>query len=871
MNKPCFGSTTPHARADCTAARANWRQWLRRVVTLATLQVSIACAAVPAAPVQLSWEPVRIDIGGPKQARSEAAFVLTNHDEKPLPAHGWSIYFSCLSEVETGAMRGHIAIERVNGSLFRLHPTAGFAALAPGESVRVTLFHPTRLLNVDKVPVGAYFVRDDDAQTGHPIDDYRVTLPALATQIDGKATAQSPPATAEEIFARNRIIADVAEADLAPVFPTPRRMSRGSATLTWSTSPQVQADAGLDAEMAFAQALLARYFAPANDAGKAQAARGAVLALHVGKVAGEDAPEAYELSVDAAKGVRITGNTAAGVARGLQSLHDLLPLRARRGDALSLAAIDIVDAPRFAYRGLMFDVSRNFQDKRTILRLLDLMARYKLNVFHFHLTDDEGWRLEIPDLPELTSFGARRGHTLDESEHLFPAYGSGPSLADPHGSGYYTRADYIDILKYAAARHIEVIPEIEMPGHARAAIKAMAHRARRLAQTGATDADAYLLTDARDHSVYVSAQGYHDNVMDPGLDSTYAFIEEVVAAVATMHRDAGVPLTTLHVGGDEVPKGAWEKSPAVRELMRRERLKSISEIWDYFYTRVDGILHAHALAATGWAELGTRQIMQHGKAHAVPNPAMLADGFTLLAWSNLDKDADLGYRLANAGYDVILAPATALYLDMAHSRNPTEPGMNWAAYADLDNSYDYIPLDAVRKSPTDAARIPDMQSLTETGARHIRGVEAALWGETLRDPARIDYLLMPRLLAVAELGWASDPAWTRERDPARAAQAHAAAWSAFVNQIGKRVLPRLDAEQAGIGYRIPAPGLHRDGERVLVNMQIPGFTLRYRDDGGEPDANSPVVDGSLPARGKLRVAAFDGAGRKGLTSPLDLP
>ena len=172
------------------------------------------------------------------------------------------------------------------------------------------------------------------------------------------------------------------------------------------------------------------------------------------------------------------------------------------GKGLTFRALRIVDAPRFGYRGLMLDVARNFQPKATVLRTLDLMAQYKLNVLHFHLTEDEGWRLEIPSLPELTSVGARRGHTLDSSAFLPPAFSSGPEIDQPFGSGFYSRADYVEILKHAAARHIEVVPELEMPGHARAAIKAMEARARRLTQAGdAEGAGRYLLSDPEDRSV----------------------------------------------------------------------------------------------------------------------------------------------------------------------------------------------------------------------------------------------------------------------------------------------------------------------------------------------------------------------------------
>jgi hexosaminidase len=192
--------------------------------------------------------------------------------------------------------------------------------------------------------------------------------------------------------------------------------------------------------------------------------------------------EAYEVSIDLA-GIDIVGVDAAGVFYGIQSLRMLLPLDAYREarTSINVPAVTMSDAPRFPYRGLHLDVSRNFQPKEAVLRLFDLMALYKLNTFHFHLTDDEGWRLAIDGLPELTEIGGRRGHTTDEREHLIPSYGSGPD-PDPavsYGSGWYSRADFIEMLQYAHERHIEVIPEVDVPGHARAAIVAMKERHRR--------------------------------------------------------------------------------------------------------------------------------------------------------------------------------------------------------------------------------------------------------------------------------------------------------------------------------------------------------------------------------------------------------
>jgi len=591
-------------------------------------------------------------------------------------------------------------------------------------------------------------------------------------------------------------------------------------------------------------------------------------ALHmaIGQVDSQTSSEAYRLVIDPVVGVTLTGNSGAGVLRGLESLRQIWKQQSDGKSGLELQAMEIIDAPRFAYRGLMLDVARNFQTKETVLRLLDLMARYKLNKFHFHLADDEGWRLDIAEIPELTGYGSQRGQTLSMKEHLQPAFGSGPDTGNPHGSGFYSRADYIEILQYAAKLHIEVIPEIEMPGHSRAAVKAMEYRYRLLEKNGSRNARQYLLSDPDDHSIYRSAQLYSDNVINPGMPSTYAFIEQVISELVLLHRKAGAPLSTIHVGGDELPSGAWEKSPACRALMRRAKIKSNAGLWDYFYSRVDQILHRHGLFASGWEELGTHKLTLNNENRLIPNQLFAHIGFNLYVWNNLGESEDLAYRLANAGYSTVLAPATKLYFDMAANKNPDELGVNWAGYSDLDTVYDFIPLDDIRIDRTNPARKPGRKKLTDFGKEHIIGMEGVLFSEAMREAARIDAMIMPRMLALAERAWAKDPEWTRQKNQMEATRLHTLAWSQFVNQLGKQVFPQLDSEQNVVEYRIPSPGLKVENGFVLANIQLPGFTLRFTTDGSEPDMNSPIVAGPIPLNGVIRVAAFNMRGRRGNSS-----
>jgi hexosaminidase len=809
-----------------------------------------------AAKLQLRWELQRnLFTDKSPHGRSQARLILTNRDTKPLPPQGWSLYFNVVGRPESGELPSGLIMEHLTGGLFRLRPGPGFAGVAPGQTLDIVYTYPDLVIKLAKAPAGPYLVYDAAPDMGVAIRDFALLPVTRPEQLDRGGSGAKPVVTPADTYRANARADLLSPNEVPPVLPTPLHMQPGPGRLLLPARPTISAPAALKNEAALAASLF-----PAS-----LPKGGPKLLLSVGKIPGQNSPEAYSLTINADSGIAIVGNSAAGVMYGLQTLRDLLPLPGANEPALNETSI--VDAPRFPYRGFQLDVARNFHDKQTVFKWLDLMARYKLNTFHFHLTDDEGWRLEIAGLPELTSIGAVRCHSPKPGVCLQPAYGSGPDPKDPSGSGYYTRADYVEILRYAKARHIEVIPEIEMPGHARAAVQAMEARYRRMQAAGRQDAAKYLLNDLEDRSVYRSAQYYTDNVINPGLDSSFTFIEHVVAQVAAMHRAAGAPLRTIHMGGDELANGAWERSPASLARMRKEKLESTADLWDYFYERVDGILRKHAVATSGWEELAARKTKLAGRNRLIPNPRFTQRGFTAWVWNNTRGAEDLAYRLANGGYDIVLAPVSSMYMDMSYNPNPEEPGVNWNDYVELDQVYGFIPFDMLKNAP-DAARV-GKDGLTDYGQRRVRGLEATLFTETVREPGRIDYLVMPRLLAVAERAWAPDPAWALEPDPDKAAALQRRAWSGFVNALGQRVLPRLDLEQPGVAYRIAPPGLLLDGEQLLVNHVLPGMTLRYTSDGSEPTADSRPVTGPIMDRGVIKAAAFDRTGRRGLVASID--
>jgi hexosaminidase len=291
----------------------------------------------------------------------------------------------------------------------------------------------------------------------------------------------------------------------------------------------------------------------------------------------------------------------------------------------------------------MLDVVRNYYPVDSIYRILDMMAYHKLNVLHFHLSDDEAWRLEIPGLPQLTDIGSKRGYTTDESDCLLPMYcGGWDAEAPTTANGYITREKYIELLKYAGERHIRVIPEIDMPGHMRAAKKAMGK----------------LLTDsAFDARVYKSAQNYTDNVIDVTKPYAVEFIDHVVTEIVKMHEEAGHPLTIFNIGGDEVPSGALTK-----------------EEHQAFIDAVLKILKRYNLQPMGWEE--------------IDHFCQPESGAICYAWLNSESKP---MQLAEAGYQVVIATASHLYFDFAYCNHHEEKGLSWGGYTDEYRSFDWQP------------------------------------------------------------------------------------------------------------------------------------------------------------------------------------
>jgi hexosaminidase len=536
--------------------------------------------------------------------------------------------------------------------------------------------------------------------------------------------------------------------------------------------------------------------------------------------------------------------------------------------------VRIVDRPRFRYRGVHLDVARNFHSKDSVKKLLDLMAFYKLNRLHWHLTDDEGWRIEIRALPELTDVGARRGHTLDEGEHLIPSLGSGP-FADPaasRGSGYYSQDDVVEILRYARARHIEVIPELDFPGHARAAIKSMEARQRRQTERGdAIGADTYLLRDPDDRSEYESVQMWRDNVVDVGRESTYRFISTVVSEISEMYQRAGVPLNSIHLGGDEVPQGVWEKSPASQQipLNAASRIPPRGQLELQFLNRASDLLWRQSIQPACWEDCLLWELSDDPAAGRTRRAAKKPTP-TAYVWNNVWGwgREDAAYRLANAGFDVVLCNATHLYFDLACEKDPAEHGYYWAAFVDARAPFELVPLDVFKNSHHDGMGngvseqdFANRARLTEEGTEHILGIQGQLWSENLRSGETLEYMAFPRLIALAERAWARSPDWAQVESAVERKQQLNADWNQFANRLGQRELVRLDTLCGGVLYRLPPPGALVQNGHVYANIAYPGLAIRYTTDGSEPTSASASYDAPIPVAGRVNLKSFDTLGR----------
>ena len=549
----------------------------------------ISCT--PITPFSLHWEFGSNDV---EPGICEAYLTLTNTSDQELTHEGWTLYFNLMSlhpiYTEGDALR---EIE-IQASWHSIEPTQTFAPLAPGESRTYTLRYKGSAIRENIRPEGFFLVTTKHST----LNPKPITIPCT----------------------------------YAP-YTHPEQMKRG--IVTWEKTPYADGAYVFDyvervlGERREVQPLLPQPKQMIYADGVCEVAKAEIIS----RTDANMVKEGYTMIISPDT-IRIEASDEAGVFYAKQTLKQW-------GETIPCGRV--TDCPDLPHRGIMLDVVRNYYPVDSIYRILDMMAYHKLNVLHFHLSDDEAWRLEIPGLPQLTDIASRRGYTTDESDCLLPMYcGGWDPEAPTTANGYITREKYIELLKYAGERHIRVIPEIDMPGHMRAAKKAMGK----------------LLTDsAFDARVYKSAQNYTDNVIDVSKPYAVEFIDHVVTEIVKMHEEAGHPLTIFNIGGDEVPKGALTK-----------------EEHQAFIDAVLEILKRYNLQPMGWEE--------------IDHFCQPESGAICYAWLNSESKP---MQLAEAGYQVVIATASHLYFDFAYCNHHEEKGLSWGGYTDEYCSFDWQP------------------------------------------------------------------------------------------------------------------------------------------------------------------------------------
>ncbi len=419
--------------------------------------------------------------------------------------------------------------------------------------------------------------------------------------------------------------------------------------------------------------------------------------------------EGYRLAVSA-KGISISANEPAGLFYGVQTLLQLLPVSIESNGVVKATSwtvpfVDITDYPRFAWRGLMLDVSRHFFTKEEVKKFIDEMARYKFNLFHWHLTDDEGWRIQIKSLPRLTEVGAWNAKRVGHFGDFSPIADDEPR----NYGGFYTQDDIREVVQYAKEHFVSVLPEIEMPGHSMAAIASYP-------ELSCTDSAGTYKVISGEKFIEWPAKGHFyglkDNTLCPANDNVYPFVDKVIAEVSALF-----PFDYIHVGGDECIQNYWEKSEAVKTLMQKEGLHTMMEVQGYFENKVEKIVNRYGKKMIGWDE-----VLETGVS---PTAA-------IMSW----RGTRGGVEASNKGHEVVMSPTTYAYLDYMQSDEVMEPKVY--ASLRLSKTYSYEPLSE------------------GINAKLVKGVQGNLWTEQVYNFRQVQYMTWPRAFAISEIAWSPE-------------------------------------------------------------------------------------------------------------------
>ena len=773
----------------------------------------------------------------------------TNNDISSL----WSLHWNQISAlVDSESIPKNTKYEYVAGQSYNILSFGNDYTIKKGETISIDLKQRGGVKRKSDFPMGGFVVTDDDILNVKFINLWQ----------NAKDIQELDIPTANDRFNYNvsNKLLDKSQLDL--IIPTPNKIDFFEGQMDLKTKYSINIDESLNLNFDFAKSLMSGVAKIVSNNEEADIKISFIENL---------TKESYELNIDN-NSISIFASDRAGALYGLQSLKQIFLVA--KLEETAIRNLKITDSPKFSYRGMLLDISRNFYGPKKIKQILDYLSFFKINHLDFRLTDDEGWRLEIPGLEELTEVGSKRGYTKDESDNLIPIYGSGPDSNSSPGSGYLSKSEFMDILKYANERNITIIPQISYPSHIRSAIISMNARYQKYMKLGDKgEAEKYLLIDPNDESEYYSAQGFDDNIVCICRESAFNFYEKVIDEVYLMYKEAGVEMKKFGVGADEIPYGAWRKSPLCDKFMEEKSITGdYDALYQYQQRRIYDKLSSYGLTMTGWDDILLR-LTEKNQSETQIKDFFKDDDILLFVWNNSwgGGRQDMIYKYANLGYKTIMSNSSAFYFDMVDDKDFDNIGLSWSGYADYKDIWTVDVFDifndsyGVKKNNISTDYINKSEKIDPKNRDNIIGIQSQIWGETIVDEDVLDYMFMPNIIVFSQKAWSQDDSWMSISDKEIKNQTLEIEWNKFTNNLGQRVLPIVDEIFGGLSYDLPKPGGIIVNDSLYANTVFPGLDIKYTLDGTVPDSNSENY--TTPVKIKtddvVHLRLFDKKGRGG--------
>ena len=773
----------------------------------------------------------------------------TNNDISSL----WSLHWNQISAlVDSESIPKNTKYEYVAGQSYNILSFGNDYTLKKDQTISIDLKQRGGVKRKSDFPMGGFVVTDDDILNVKFINLWQ----------NAKDIQKLDIPTANDRFNYNvsNKLLDKSQLDL--IIPTPNKIDFFEGQMDLKTKYSINIDESLNLNFDFAKSLMSGVAKIVSNNEEADIKISFIENL---------TKESYELNIDN-NSISIFASDRAGALYGLQSLKQIFLVS--KLEETSIRNLKITDSPKFSYRGMLLDISRNFYGPKKIKQILDYLSFFKINHLDFRLTDDEGWRLEIPGLEELTEVGSKRGYTKDESDNLIPIYGSGPDSNSSPGSGYLSKSEFMDILKYANERNITIIPQISYPSHIRSAIISMNARYQKYMKLGDKgEAEKYLLIDPNDESEYYSAQGFDDNIVCICRESAFNFYEKVIDEVYLMYKEAGVEMKKFGVGADEIPYGAWRKSPLCDKFMEEKSITGdYDALYQYQQRRIYDKLSSYGLTMTGWDDILLR-LTEKNQSETQIKDFFKDDDILLFVWNNSwgGGRQDMIYKYANLGYKTIMSNSSAFYFDMVDDKDFDNIGLSWSGYADYKDIWTVDVFDifndsyGVKKNNISTDYINKSEKIDPKNRDNIIGIQSQIWGETIVDEDVLDYMFMPNIIVFSQKAWSQDDSWMSISDKEIKNQTLEIEWNKFTNNLGQRVLPIVDEIFGGLSYDLPKPGGIIVNDSLYANTVFPGLDIKYTLNGTVPDLNSENY--TTPVKIKtddvVHLRLFDKKGRGG--------